>query len=190
MLVAIGRHCTRKKKMELTEQGKPFRMALPSLLAATCSMDIDDTPLDHHQVKASYLFNLLRFIEWPSDVCRPDGSLNFGICGSFSLPGFYGLHGARVGNRAISVQRVRQEDVMKARTQNWHVLVISADATSRSAPLARGLLTVGETDWFTSYCGGMSLLMIGGRVRFQINEEVTQACGLTLNPRLLSLRMR
>jgi hypothetical protein len=174
--------------MELNEQGKTLRRALPLLLAATCSTEADEIPLDHHQVKASYLFNLLRFIEWPDDVCGPGGGLNLCIYGAYSLGAFQALHRARVANRTIAVQRLKTLAALQANP--CQILVISGDAPVVSVPIARGLLTVGETDGFTA-CGGIiNLMLLGGRVRFQLNEEVAHACGLVINSKLLNLRMR
>jgi len=176
--------------MKFNQQAKPFRRALPLLLAATCSTDLEDTPLDQHHVKASYLFNLLRFIEWPADACPADGTLSLTICGAASLDAYYALDGERVGDRTVSVQRMKQKDLAAGRVNLCQVLVISGDVPIMSTPMARGLLTVGESDAFTA-CGGIiNLLLIRGRVRFQLNEEVAQACGFALSPRLLSLQMR
>jgi hypothetical protein len=174
--------------MKLNQQGNTLRKALPLLLAATCSTDAEEIPLDYHQVKASYLFNLLRFIEWPNDPGYTDSRLNLSVYGAPSLDAFYALHGVRVGNRAISVQRIK--DLSTDRLEKAHVLVISGEVPVMSVPIARGLLTVGEADGFIASGGIINLLAISGRIRFQLNEEVAQACGLVINSRLLNLQMR
>lgn len=171
--------------MERIAQGNTLRKALPLLFAATCSVDLEELPLDPHQVKASYLFNLLRFVEWPDDIVRPGGNLNLHIHGADSLSAFRTLHGARVGNRTICVRRIKS--LTTAQLKKCHVLFISGDVPVISIPIAPGMLTVGETDAFTA-CGGIvKLLLIDGRIRFQLNEEIAQACGLVIDPRILSL---
>jgi len=176
--------------MKLNESAKPFRRALPLLLAATCSTDTEDTPLDHHQVKASYLLNLLRFIEWPKDVCGPDGRLHLSICGAYSLDAYYALNGAFIGNRRIAVKRIKDKDLAAVTTDKCHIFVIGDDVPVLSVPMAPGLLTVGETEGFTA-CGGIiNLVLFRGRVGFQFNEEIAKACGFVVSPRLLSLQMR
>ena len=175
--------------MKLNEQAKPLRRALPLLLAATCSTEVEDTLLDHHHVKASYLFNLLRFIEWPADAGSENARLELCICGAYSLEAFYALQGGRVGERAISVQRIKEKDLTTGRVPSCHILVIGGDVPVLSVPIARGMLTVGETDGFTASGGIINLILIGGRIRFQLNDEVAQACGLVVSPRLSSLRL-
>src|SRR6185295_18966831 len=109
--------------MELSEQRESFRQTLPLLFAATCSTDLENAPLDHHQVKASYLFNLLRFIEWPADTRYADDRLLVSVCGAHSLGAFLALHGARVGKRLIFAQRIKEKDLV-TRTKKSHILVI------------------------------------------------------------------
>lgn len=173
--------------MKLNEHGSTLRSALPLLLAATCSTEAEEISLDH-RVKASYLLNLLRFVEWPDDVCDPHGRLiNLCICGSDGLDAYYALHGERVGDRTISVERIG--DIAASGTSDCHILVISGDTPVLSVPISRGLLTVGEADGFTARGGIMNLLLIGGRVRFDINEEIAKACGFAVDPKLARLKI-
>lgn len=172
--------------MELNHQGSTLRRALPLLLAATCSTDAEVFPLDH-KVKASYLYNLLRFIDWPKDACDPEGTLNVSIYGAYSLDAFYALHDERIGGRTIAVQRIR--DISAERLHKCHLLVISGDKPVPSVPITRGLLTVGETEGFTALGGILNLLLIGGRIRFEINEEIAQACGFAIDPKLSKLKI-
>ena len=172
--------------MKLNHHRKPLHRALPLLLAATCSTETDRFPLDH-KVKASYLFNLLRFIEWPSDSCGPNDRLNLWICGAYSLDGFYALHGEHIGGREISVERIK--DLTSPRLGKCQILVVSGDKPVLSVPIARGLLTVGETDGFIASGGILNLLLIGGRVRFEINEEIARACGFAIDPKLSKLKI-
>lgn len=173
--------------MQVNNQTRRLRSALPLLLAATCSTDAEEFSLDY-RVKASYLSNLLRFIDWPHDVSDSDGRLNLCICGTDSLDAFYGLHGERVGSRLISVERISGLDAPQI--ENCHILVISGDKAVQSVPIVRGLLTVSETEGFTARGGIINLLLIGGRVRFEINEETAKACGFDIDPRLSKLRVR
>lgn len=173
--------------MELNGHRSTLRRALPLLLAATCSTDAEEFSLDY-RVKASYLLNLLRFIEWPHDLRDPDGQINLCISGADSLDAFYALHGERVGHRMISVERVA--DITVSRINDCHILVVSGDKPVLSVPIVRGLLTVGESEGFTARGGMINLLLVGGRVRFELNEETVKACGFNVDPRVLKLRWR
>lgn len=172
--------------MKLNHQENTLRKALPLLLAATCSTDAEEFPLNHG-VKASYLLNLLRFIEWPSDVFGADGKLNLCVYGATSLDAFYALHGELVGERTVSVERVG--NISDRRINKCHILVVSGEKPLLSVPIGRGLLTVGEADGFTARGGIINLLLIGGRVRFELNAEMALACGFSIDPKLTRLRV-
>ncbi len=172
--------------MKLNEHGSNLRHALPLLLAATCSTDAEEFALDY-RVKASYLLNLLRFIDWPHDVCDPHGQLNLSICGADGLDAYYALHDEPVGGRTLYVERIR--DIGTPSTQERHILVLGGDKPVQSVPIMRGLLTVGEADAFAARGGILNLLLIGGRVRFEINEEMAKACGFVIDPKLSKLKV-
>lgn len=172
--------------MEFNHYGSTLRRALPLLLAATCSTDAEEIPIEH-KVKASYLFNLLRFFQWPGDVCPPEGTLNLFIYGAGTLDAYYAWHGERVGNRKISVKRIK--DLRAESNGECHLLVISGDQPVLSVPIARGLLTVGEGEGFNGRGGVVNLLLINGRIRFELNEEVAQACGFVVDRKLSKLKV-
>jgi hypothetical protein len=164
----------------------PLRRALPMLCAATCSTEVEPEALDH-SVKASYLYNLLRFIAWPEDGTGAKGPLRLCICGGPTLDAFYALHGERAHGRAIFVRRIRE--VAPAWLEKCGILVLSADKPLVSVPVARGLLTVGEAEGFTARGGIINLMLMNGRVRLELNEDLAELCGFRLDPRLSKLRM-
>lgn len=167
-------------------QHVPLRRALPMLVAATCSTEVEPESLDH-SVKASYLFNLLRFIDWPLDGRSAREPLRMCVCGGPTLDAFYALHGERTRGRALFVRRIR--DVTSAWLEKCHILMVSADKPLVSVPIARGLLTVGETEGFTARGGLINLLLVNGRVRLELNDEMAELCGFRLDPRLSKLKM-
>ena len=172
--------------MQLNQTGSALRGALPLLLAATCSTDAEAFPLDY-RVKASYLLNLLRFIEWPYDGDYPSGRFNFYVSGTGNLDAFYALDGKRIQSRTISVDRIGDPD--GSRLTKCQLLFVGGDKPLRSIPIARGLLTVGESEGFTARGGIINLLLVNGRVRFEMNEDLAQSCGFMVDNRLSKLNV-
>lgn len=164
----------------------PFRRALPMLVAATCSTEVEPESLDH-SAKASYLFNLLRFIDWPDGGSSASEPLRLCICGGPTLDAFYALHGERADGRAIFVRRIR--DVTSAWLEKCHILMVSADKPLVSVPVTRGLLTVGEAEGFTARGGLVNLMLVNGRMRLELNEELAELCGFRFDRRLSKLKM-
>ncbi|MBI3896670.1 MAG: YfiR family protein [Gammaproteobacteria bacterium] len=161
-------------------------MALLLYLGAASAAD---APLEY-QVKASYLYNFMRFIDWPDDAFAADGAFN--LCVS-DLSRFGAaldaLAGEQIDGHTIHVRSVDSPAAVRA--THCHLLFVSAAKEIVWMPLApeRGLLTVGESREFTQHGGIINLLEVQGRIRFQINHPVAERAGLVISSRLLNLAM-
>ena len=144
-------------------------------------------PTLEYQVKASYIYNLTQFIEWPQNTLGDE----FLIC-------VYGAHrfgdaldtleGNRVGDRPLRVRYLRD----MRRADGCQVLFITASESPRTSYLlraapVRGLLTIGETHNFTDRGGIIGLVKIAGKVKFKINEAAAERAGLAISAQLLRL---
>ena len=141
------------------------------------------TPLEY-QVKAAYLLNFVKFVEWPKE-------LNTGpvtIC--VARPNPFGeslndiVRGETISGRPIAVRTIGAPEM------GCHVVFVPRGA-SASAYLAaaRGTptLTVGEEPHFIEQGGIINLVLTGGNVRFEINQQAAIRAGLTISSRLLRL---
>jgi hypothetical protein len=146
-------------------------------------------PALEYQVKASYLYNFVRFITWPEDTFAKDGKFNLCVVGAERFGGALDeFAGERVEGHTIVVRRL--ESAAQARAARCHMLFLAAGvAPDESASLSaeRGLLTVGETPGFLARGGIINLVEVRGRIRFEINQAVAQQAGLVISSRLLSL---
>ena len=147
----------------------------------------DAAPTLEYQVKASYIYNLTQFIEWPQHTLGEE----FLVC-------VYGTHrfgdaldtleGNRVGDRPLRVRYLR--DIRLA--DSCQILFITASEEPRALQLLRaapvtGLLTIGETRDFTDRGGVIGLIKIGGKVKFKIDEAAAERAGLAISAQLLRL---
>ena len=147
---------------------------------------------EEYQVKAAYLYNFGRFVEWPVSLAAGD---DFPVCVLGVDPFGTELEDAGVGltieERPVAVRRVAAAD--EART--CRVLFIGeADGPS----LARifgglagaGVLTVGETANFAQRGGMIQFVADGPRVRFIVNRAAAESAGLSLRADLLRVATR
>ena len=144
-------------------------------------------PSLEYQVKASYIYNLTQFIEWPEHA--PGDEFQICVYG----PHRFGdaldtLEGNRVGDRPLTVRYLR--DIRHA--SSCQVLFITLNEAPRTSRLlqavpATGLLTIGETPDFTDRGGVIGLIKIGGKVKFEINEAAAERAGLAISAQLLRL---
>ena len=148
-------------------------------------------PPTEYEVKAAFLYNFARFVEWPRDVVPPDGaSFRIAILGEdpFGPALESALSGKRVLEHPLEVTRVkRAEDALAA-----HIVFVSASEAPRLERVLRVLgghsvLTVGDTDEFARRGGIIGFRTDERRVRFEINPDEAARARLKLSSHLLRL---
>jgi hypothetical protein len=161
-------------------------MTMGSLLAGPA-----DKPMDEYRVKAGFVYNFVKFVEWPSEAFRSPAE-PYGICVlgedrfSGSLEGT--VAGREVAGRPIVVRHVSAVKQVKG----CHVLYISSAGSKRIPPLpadvtAPGVLTIGESDDSAAHGAVINLKLAAGRIRFDINVGAAERSRLRISSQLLKL---
>lgn len=164
-----------------------FLVAL-SLALTTAASAPNDIPLEY-QVKAAYLFNFTRFVEWPSTAFADGGA--FTICVAGRNP-FGTALSATIAGESVAGRTMISRVVHDARLP-CHVLFVPRGVPA--APYLRqvrsaGVLTVGEAGDFLDRGGVVKFVLDNGRVRFDINRDAAARGQLTISSRLLRLARR
>jgi len=146
---------------------------------------------DEYQVKAAFLYNFAKFVEWPAGTFA-NASDPIGICivGQNPFGSALGnmVEGKKVGDRAFVVRRLA--DTQQA--SQCQILFIGASEWKRTAALldavkGAAILTVGETGDFTSLGGIIAFRLEGPRVHIQIALDTAEHSKLRISSKLLSL---
>jgi hypothetical protein len=139
-----------------------------------------------YEVKAAFLLNFTKFIEWPSSPSTPETPFTICIFGEDPfgpiLPQI--VQGEQVAQRPIAVRRLRQS------AAGCDVLFVSKSERSAAALLSalpRGTLTIGESENFLRDGGVISFVLENRRVRFDVNEPAAARNGLKISSRLLNV---
>ncbi len=145
--------------------------------------------ISEYDVKAAFLMNFAKFVEWPSTAFASSGS-PIAICILGKDP--FGramddvVEGETVNGRKVTVQRMTDPPAPKTCQ-----MVFAAGAGKETAKalsgLGRGVLTVGEGENFVRDGGIIGFVIENRRVRFDINQPAAVAAGLTLSSKLLSV---
>jgi hypothetical protein len=149
-----------------------------------------DAPSEY-QVKAAYLFNFLKFVEYPNEsFMDPLAPLVIGVVGDDpfgnALPQV--VMGKTVQGRDLVIHVYRAgEDFRGA-----HILFISASEKKRLPVILSSLhgssvLTVSDTEGFLDAGGMIQFLNENDRVRFAINLNAATQAKLKVSSKLLSL---
>jgi len=162
-----------------------------ALVAASLQGGSDGTPIDEYQLKAVFLFNFAKFVEWPPQTFG-DARDPFTICvagdNSFGSSLDDEVRGKTVANRPILVRLVSSP----VQARKCQILFVSFSERKRERGLLEALkgtsvLTVGDTDDFTADGGIVQFKMKGARIRIEIDTGAAERANLRISSRLLSL---
>ena len=161
------------------------RRLLPVLLASATSLALpaaQDVSLEY-RVKAGFLYNFVRYIEWPEPV-----SGSFLICVAGQNP--FGT----VLEELIQNERVRgvplRTEVIPGPLPECQVVFTPKTSNVPAylkAVAGTPTLTVGETDRFIEQGGLINFFVEQGRVRFEVNRAAAERVKLRISSRLLQL---
>jgi hypothetical protein len=142
-----------------------------------------------YQVKAAWVYNFAKFIEWPD--AESLGSMTICVYGKDPFGGFLdeAVRGKLVRGRPILIRRLPAEDESWAGCQ---ILFFGLNKVVRvEAALARlqgsSILTIGESDGFARLGGMIGLVVDQGRVRFDINLAALAGARLKASSQLMEI---
>jgi hypothetical protein len=147
-----------------------------------------------YQIKAAFIFNFAKFIEWPPQAFTMATSpIVIGVLGEdpFHEDLQKTIRGKTVDDHPLVVKALGSQ----TEATNCHILFISTSEKPRLAQILESVktfsvLTVGEMDHFTESGGMIRFVQEGTKVRFQINNETATAAGLKISSKLLNLAVR
>lgn len=162
---------------------------LPALLASlgfAANVRAEEAAIDREdQFKAAYLFNFLKFVDWPASVTSDVLTVCFvggkGVQETLAAD----IDSKRAGNRRLAVKQLH------AITAADGCNVLYIDATTRDVLAANvgelPILTVSDATAFARHGGMIELFTDSNRLRFAINVYNTQKAGLRISSNLLQL---
>jgi hypothetical protein len=166
-----------------TASGCRALAALVATLLGVVDVRAAEVSLEY-QVKATYLFNFVKFVEWPADA----GVGPLTICVAERNP--FGdslreaIQGEKIGGRSLETRVVNQPDsscdvvfVPRGTTAGRYLEAFRDSAT----------LTVGEDAGFLTKGGIINFIVERGNVRFEIDPSAAKRADLRISSHLLRL---
>ncbi|MFO1371852.1 MAG: YfiR family protein [Candidatus Competibacteraceae bacterium] len=145
---------------------------------------------DEYAIKAAYLYNFAKFVEWPAGVfTTTDTPLAICIAGDNPFgEALASLSGKTVESHPVEVRHIPAATGL----DRCHIVFISRTEQGRfKAVLAKlnrlPILTVSDIGDFTQAGGMIGLVEADQRIRFNINLAATHRAGLNLSSQLLKL---
>lgn len=144
---------------------------------------------EEYDLKAAFLFNFTRFVEWPAEAFVSESSpITIGILGRDP----FGKHlddmveDETVHGRKLAVRRFASvEDLGPCQ-----ILFVCPEEAEHWDPIAakiakRGTLTVGDGNNFAAHAGMIGFEMVQNHLRLRINLAAARAAKLTISSQLL-----
>lgn len=158
-------------------------------LAGICPAQAQKLIFSERDVKAAFLFNFVQFAEWPPGAFSdPQSPIVIGVLGEdpFGRVLDDAVRGEVVRNRQLVVERFNRVEEIKT----CHILFISPSEAEKYEQIfarlqGRSILTVGDTEGFTTRGGMIRFLTEQNRIRLRVNVGAARAAGLTISSRLL-----
>lgn len=162
-----------------------------SLLLTLVSTRAQDAQPSEYQLKAAFLFQFVKFVEWPPKAFESDSSpIVIGVLGQnpFGNDLEQTIRNKVINNHGFVIKEYRSA----SQATNCHVLFISASESQQLPEILEQLrefsvLTVSETPHFIEAGGMINFVPEGNKIRFQIGNEAAKKVGLKISSKLLSL---
>lgn len=148
-------------------------------------------PPSEYQIKAAFLYNFARFVEWPPQAFPgPRSPIVIGVLGKNV---FGDSLEQTIRNKALNDHPFQFQEFQSVKdAAHCQVLFISPSEKKRLPGILKGLsstrvLTVSETDHFIEAGGMINFVIEDDEVHFEINNTAAKQAGLTISSKLLSL---
>jgi hypothetical protein len=157
-----------------------------TMLAASCTSAQAEVSAEY-EVKAAFIHNIAKFIEWP--VAHSRGPLRLCILGQSPFGGALdSLQGKAIGDKVWAVSSAQPDTDLR----ECGVLFIAASERSRLGRILDGIkgsavLTMGDSEGYAGQGVMINFYIEQNRVRFEINKDAVGRAGLKVSSHLLKL---
>ncbi len=143
-----------------------------------------------YHVKAAFLYNFAKFVEWPPESSQSSQSLFIiGILGKDPFGGGLDLlKGKAIEGRELVIKRFPRLDEL----EKCHILFISSSEKNQLPKILKAVekfktLTVGDVEGFAQAGGSINFFIEEEKIRFEINLQASQRQGIRISSQLLKL---
>jgi uncharacterized protein DUF4154 len=163
-------------------------------ITSTADAQSGDADSSEYLIKAGFIYNFAKFVEWPSAAfSQADSPIVIGVLGTDPFGNVLDriVEGKKIGPRGFVVRRYKWgKDVKDLR--DCKILFVSASERTHIDEILQSvkglpILTVGETPGFAERGGVIRFTLEDNRVRFEVNVDAAHQADLNISSRLLTL---
>jgi hypothetical protein len=165
-------------------------LAFGAALVCPAGLHAQSAVQREYEIKAAYLYNFIRYIDWPADTLPPaGGTITIGIIGDSPFgPAIDPLKGKQIKGCTLAVKSI----VAGKDMDQCQIVFICPSEKGRLPEILGQLketraLTVSEIEGFATQGGIINFISERNKVRFEINPEAARRTGLNVSSELLKL---
>jgi hypothetical protein len=166
-----------------------FTLSLALHLGFGFQAGAQQTKPEEYQVKAAYLYNFGRFVEWPGAAAN---NKPFTICVLGQDP--FGavldntFAGESINNRKLEARRIAST----READGCEILFVSSSEAARTKEILTAVekfrsLTVSDMPNFVANGGMIQFVLVDNKVRFEVSLKPAQKAGLNFSSQLLKV---
>ena len=163
--------------------------AAMALAAGGSAQDLGSSDSSEYLIKAGYVYNFAKLVEWPGAAAPKGQPLVIGVLGNDAFAAVLDrvVSGKKIDDRPFVVKRLKTY-----RECGCQILFVAASEAGRTDEIVQfqnstSVLTVAETPDFAKRGGVIALTLQDSRIRFTVNVDAAAQASLTVSSRLLAL---
>lgn len=160
------------------------------MLTASIPVNAEPPAFDEYTIKAGFLFNFAKFVEWPAEVFKdPQSPMVICIIGKDPFGSRLDVfENKTIAGRRLVIRRVSSVD----QAEKCHICFIGRSEREQLPAILKAIrnrkvLTISETQNFCRAGGVINLFLDDDKVRFEINIRNADKAGLKMSSQLLNL---
>lgn len=141
-------------------------------------------------VKAAFIYNFTKFVEWPGDkAISKQSSVDVCMVGDSGMAETAAVF-KKASTVKLSISLVREKNI--SNLGHCHIVFISGGESGKlpgllEAMKGRPILTVSDIDDFAEQGGMIGFVMVGDNIKLAANTKVAAASGLRIDAQLLEV---
>lgn len=187
-------------------------LILFAALFATPAMAADSKLNREQQIKAAFIYNFIKFVDWPKEKIADSNDITIGIIGKNPFGNaFEAVKGKEIKNNKLVIKYFPQLEQYKAKHKDeykdeykdkyqgalkkCYILFICSSEKEHLKEIINfikgsSVLTIGDMDGFLAAGGVIKFTMEEKKVRFEINVTAAKRAKLKIRSQLLRLAKR
>ena len=155
-----------------------------------------------YQIKAAFLYNFIRFVDWPKEKLTDEKAITIGIVGKNPFgKAFEPLKDKKARDKKVLVKQFPNVEVSKLSSKQiqalrkCHVLFLCRSEAKHFRKIMQSVkghsvLFVGDAENFLESGGMINFIKENEKVRFEINNKAAKEARLDIRSKLLRLAKR